>query len=55
MERLEVLLYWIDGTLETRKRRHIVGGILMSVSFLFCGLAATVMIINKEEKRINDE
>lgn len=51
MERLEVLLDWIDGALDTKKKRHIAGGILMSVSLLFGGLAVTVLTIDKEEQK----
>lgn len=50
MERLETLMILVEETLDTRKKRHIVGGILMSVSLFFGGLAITVITINKEEK-----
>lgn len=49
MERLETFLILFDEVLETKKRRYIVGGILMSVSLFFSGLSVTVMLINKEE------
>lgn len=49
MDRLEALLSMLDYTLETKKKRHITGGILLSVSLLFGGLAFTVMTL-KEEK-----
>ena len=35
--------------LSTKQKRHIVGGILLSVSLLFGGLALTVMTINRED------
>lgn len=50
MERLDTFLDWIDGTLDTQKRRHIAGGILMSVSLFFGGLAVTVITINNKEE-----
>lgn len=50
MERLEILLELFDDALSTKKRRYIVGGVLMSVSLFFSGLSITVMLINKEEK-----
>ena len=50
MERLEILLEVFDEALSTKKRRYVVGGILMSVSLFFCGLSITVMAVNKEEK-----
>lgn len=48
MERLEILVDLINETLDTKKKRHIVEGILMSVSLFFGGLAITVITINKE-------
>ncbi|MEY8515360.1 histidine kinase [Lachnospiraceae bacterium 29-84] len=41
----------LDYLLDTRRKRHIVGGILLSVSALFGGLAFTVMTIKDEEAR----
>lgn len=40
----------IDLSLDTNKKRHIVGGVLLSVSLLFGGLALTVMTLKTEEK-----
>ena len=39
----------LDYVLDTKRKRHITGGILLSVSFLFGGLAITVMTIKNEE------
>ena len=50
MNRLEGLLTMLDYTLNTKKKRHIAGGILMSVSVLFGGLAITVMTLKMEEE-----
>jgi hypothetical protein len=52
MDGLENHIYALDSVLDTRRKRHIVGGILISISALFGGLADTVMTINKED---NDE
>lgn len=49
MERLERILMMIDSALDTKKKRHIAGGILMSVSLLFGGLATTVVTLKTEE------
>jgi hypothetical protein len=51
MERLEAILSMLDGSLGTRRKRHIAGGILISVSLLFGGLAFTVMTLKTEEKK----
>ncbi len=49
MESLENIIYILDGVLNTKRKRHITGGILLSVSMLFSGLALTVMTIKCEE------
>ena len=58
MERLERILSIIDHTLSSKKKRHIAGGILLSVSLLFGGLVFMVMTLKHdemEEKEITDE
>ena len=50
MERLEIHLELFDEVLDTKKRRYIVGGVLMSVSLFFSGLSITVILIDKEER-----
>ena len=50
VNRLEGLLTMLDYTLNTKKKRHIAGGILMSISVLFGGLAITVMTLKMEER-----
>lgn len=51
MERLEILLELLDETLNTKRKRHIIGGILLSGSFFFGGLAITVITISREERK----
>lgn len=41
----------VDCALDTRKKRHIVGGVLISVSLLFGCLAFTVITIQNEEDK----
>ena len=50
MNRLENILSALDYSLDTRRRRHITGGILLSVSLLFGGLAVTVMSLRMDNK-----
>lgn len=50
MDRLETLLSILDHSLSTKKKRHLAGGILMSVSLLFAGLAFTVVTLKTEEE-----
>lgn len=54
MERFDNLLSMLDQILDTRKKRHIAGGVLMSVSMLFGGLAVTVLTLKSEEKEGNE-
>lgn len=49
MEGLDNIIYMLDEILDTKRKRHITGGILLSISALFGGLAITVMSIGKEE------
>ncbi len=51
MEGLENLIAMLDYVLDTNRKRHITGGILLSVSMLFGGLAVTVMTIKNDERR----
>ena len=39
----------MDYILDTKRKRHITGGILLSASLLFGGLGLTVMTIRNEE------
>lgn len=55
MNRLEGVIASLDYLLSTKKKRHIVGGILMSASMLFAGLAFTVITIKTEEQENEDE
>ncbi len=57
MENLERILAVLEATLSTKKRRHIAGGILLSASLLFGGLAVTVISLkyDKDEKENEHE
>ena len=50
MDRLEVVIAMLDESLDTRRKRHIVGGVLMSMALLFGGLAVTVMTLKTGDK-----
>lgn len=49
MEGIDNIIYMLDEMLDTQRKRHITGGILLSISALFGRLAITVMSIGKEE------
>lgn len=40
----------LDHSLNTNKKRHIAGGVLLSISLLFGGLALTIMTLKMEER-----
>lgn len=50
MDRLEDLVAMLDHALNTKKKRHLAGGVLMSISLFFGGLAVTVLSLRAEEK-----
>lgn len=49
MDRLEGILSVLDHALNTKKKRHIAGGVLMSVSLLFGGLALTILTVKIDD------
>lgn len=51
VERLEAIISMLDHALNTKKKRHIAGGILMSISLLFGGLSVTVLTLKTEDKK----
>lgn len=50
MEHVEYFLSIMQYATDTREKRHIVGGMLLSISLLFGGMAFTVMTMKSEEK-----
>ena len=50
MERFEDIMNVVDSVLEEKQNRHIIGGLLLSVSLLFGGLAFTIITL-KEDTR----
>jgi hypothetical protein len=49
MHRLEDLVEMLDSALNTKAKRHITGGVLLSISLLFGGLAVTIMTLKSED------
>ena len=49
MNNIEYMMETINNLLDSKEKRHILGGILLSVSLLFGGLAITAITV-KEEK-----
>ena len=50
MRGIDELMLTIDELLDTKHKRHIVGGILLSTSLFFGGLAFTVMTMKETTK-----
>lgn len=57
MNRLEGVIASLEYLLNNKRKRHIMGGILLSASMLFAGLAFTVITLKteKEKEEENDE
>lgn len=49
MDILDNIINTLDMVLDTKRKRHITGGILLSAALLFGGLAVTVVTIKNEE------
>lgn len=49
MYRFEEILLALDRSLDSKKRRHITGGVLLSISLLFGGVAVTIITLKTEE------
>lgn len=50
MDNLESVFTLIERSIGSVKKRHILGGMLMSISLLFGGLATTVVTLKVEDK-----
>ena len=48
-EILDEVIETVDTAVSTKRKRHIVGGVLLSVSLLFAGLAITAITLKQEE------
>lgn len=49
MDRVKRFVTMLDMMLDAEKKKHLVGGILLSASLFFGGLALTVMTTKIEE------
>ena len=47
MDGLESVFLFLDYLTDTKRKRHLVGGVLMSVSLYFGGLAFTMMTVKE--------
>jgi len=49
IDSFENIVSMLECALDAKRNRHMVGGVLLSVSMLFGGLAITVMTIKEED------
>lgn len=50
MEDLNEVMETLEYTMSNKTRRHLIGGILMSLSLFFGGLAITAVTIKEDEE-----
>lgn len=55
MKRIDDILSVLDQLMSTKRKRHIVGGILISASLLFGGLAYTVITLKMEDEEDEED
>lgn len=48
MERIQEFIEALDYSLDSKRKRHIVGGILLSVSLLLGGLSMTSFTLRED-------
>lgn len=53
MDRLSDILSLLEYSFDGKEKRHIAGGILISMSLLFGGLAFTIITLRTEEEEDN--
>ena len=51
LNRLEAVMNSLDNLLNTSGKRHVAGGILMSTSLLFAGLAITIISLKHSHEK----
>ena len=54
MNRLEGVIATLDYLMKSKRKRHIIGGILLITSLSFAGLAFTVITLKPERQENED-
>ena len=49
LDKIEELVTVVDYALDSSRKRHVIGGALISLSLLFGGLAITAMTLKTED------
>lgn len=55
LENFDALIQILDYSLDNKRKRHIAGGILLSISLLFGGLAFTTISMKDQYDEIETE
>ena len=55
MDQLSYIVSGMDYILDSKRKRHLVGGVLLSVSSLFFGLALTIITLSSRKERAENE
>lgn len=55
VNRLEGFMMSLEYLLGNKRKRHIMGGILLSASFMFAGLALTIITLKQEENSDDEQ
>lgn len=53
MNHLEGVISMLDYVLSNKRKKHLMGGILLSTSLMFAGLAFTIITLKQEEEKVN--
>lgn len=51
---IQEIVYLVDYSLNSKRKRHITGGVLISVAMLFAGLAITTITVKREDEEHNE-
>lgn len=51
---IQEIVYLVDSSLNSKRKRHITGGVLISLAALFAGLAITTITVNREDEEHNE-
>ena len=54
LDGFEAIISMLDYSLDTKRKRHIVGGALLSISLFFGGLAFNTMTLRMEGEKDNE-
>lgn len=55
MYQIDTLVETVDYTIDNKRRRHIVGGFLISLSLFLAGLAVTTITLKEDTDEYEDD